>query len=249
VLHGSIQPKFIVLTYHSIKKEDKVLFSKHIDYLLKVGIPVRAGITSPISNNKNNIAVTFDDGYENVFKYAIPVLLEKNVTPTIFITVKYLGDRAGWILDINNNNYNEIILNEEDVKSLASKRVGIGSHTISHPYLSKISYLQAKKEITHSKSILENITSRKVTLFSFPYGDYNAETLNLAKDAGYERVFLNIPYPFIYKYDQYVVGRINISMDDWRMEYRLKMNGAYQWMYLAIIWKRKYKDIINKINW
>ncbi len=52
---------------------------------------------------------------------------------------------------------------------------------------------QYRKEIAGSKSILEKLIQKKVTLLSFPYDDFNEHAIEAAQSAGYLRAFSNVP--------------------------------------------------------
>jgi len=61
-----------------------------------------------------------------------------------------------------------------------------GSHTISHPILTMTKNDEAKKEIINSKKMLENLLNMKIKSFCYPNGDFNDETKNIVKNAGYD---------------------------------------------------------------
>jgi peptidoglycan/xylan/chitin deacetylase (PgdA/CDA1 family) len=67
------------------------------------------------------------------------------------------------------------------------KLIEIGSHTVKHPFLSKLSPASQKDEIRQSRSALEELIGRPVTSFAYPHGNYAAETQALIAQAGYER--------------------------------------------------------------
>jgi hypothetical protein len=85
-------------------------------------------------------------------------------------------------------------------------------------------------ELSDSRARLESVLGRSVTLFSFPHGAYNAGTLSLAKAAGYDRVFTIVPELNSTTANAFVIGRVAVEPDDWPLEFRLKVLGAYRWM-------------------
>jgi len=64
-----------------------------------------------------------------------------------------------------------------------------GAHTVSHPFLDRLSRQQQEKEITESKCQLSDLLGKPVRFFAYPNGDYNESTLNVVKDAGFEAAF------------------------------------------------------------
>ena len=78
------------------------------------------------------------------------------------------------------------------------------------------------------------LLGKDITILSFPYDDYNDEIVDIAGDAGYSHVFKDLPTYPISKTDSFLLGRISVSPEDWRMEYGLKLKGAYQWLPFAV---------------
>jgi peptidoglycan/xylan/chitin deacetylase (PgdA/CDA1 family) len=231
--------KLTIVTFHSLKEKQVVFFKRQMDELLKVARPVPIDFDPSIREGGHFVAITFDDGFQSVLHNALPVLRARQIPATLFITTGYLGRKPGWIKDPLHPNADEILLTEEQIKQLPQDLVAIGSHTITHPRLTNIDEDSVIKEIGDSKSYLENLLNRQITLFSLPYGAFNIAQTKLFKEAGYKRVFLNVPNFPSSKTGNYYFGRIDITMDDWPIEYRLKFLGAYQWLSLAITLKNK----------
>lgn len=151
----------------------------------------------------------------------------------------------GWIKDRDHENADEILLTEEELKKLPCDTVNIGSHCISHPKLTLLEMEQAKTELLESKKRLEAILGKDITLLSFPFNDYNEQIIKIARQAGYLRVFSNVPTYPISNVDCFLLGRVEVSPDDWDIEYSLKVKGAYQWLPFAITAKRKLKSLLS----
>jgi peptidoglycan/xylan/chitin deacetylase (PgdA/CDA1 family) len=82
------------------------------------------------------------------------------------------------------------LLSDNDIGKLTSSASAvIGSHGISHTDFSVLSSEQLFVELVESKKILEGITGTKCEAIAFPYGNYNALTLKLCKEAGYKYIF------------------------------------------------------------
>ena len=230
-------PTLVILTYHLVKKEDSEKFINQMDALLKAGRPVSL---SEAYYDGYNIAVTFDDGFQSVLFNALPILREKKIPATIFVPTGYLGKKPGWINSPHHDFADETVLSEEQLKTLSSDLIEIGSHTVSHMKLDNIDESIVKREINESKIKLESIVNKKVNFISVPYAIFDEKFTDLFKDAGYERVFLNIPTCPATKTDLYIMGRISSDVDDWPIETRLKLSGAYQWLPIAMRIKRYF---------
>ena len=70
---------------------------------------------------------------------------------------------------------NLLPLTWDQLKVMSDNGISIGSHTLSHPNLTKVSRAQAQQEIGHSKEMIESETGRPVDFFSYPFGIFNAE--------------------------------------------------------------------------
>ncbi|MFQ7036546.1 MAG: polysaccharide deacetylase family protein, partial [Candidatus Borkfalkia sp.] len=61
----------------------------------------------------------------------------------------------------------------EYVKKISDNGNEIGTHSATHPYMSKLGESEIRKELTTSSEAIEKITGKKVELFRPPYGDYD----------------------------------------------------------------------------
>lgn len=238
---------FVVLTYHSVKPEQRPEFERHMDYLIKAGRAVSTDFKSPLNTNQHHVAVTFDDGFQSVINNALPVLQERKIPATIFVTTDYLGKKPGWIRNQDHVNAKETVLTEDQLKQLPSSLITVGSHSVTHPRLAEIDESQAAREIVDSKKVLEEILNTNITLFALPHGSYSEGIIKLSKEAGYECVFHNVPTNLFSCTGTFLVGRIDVSLRDWSIEYRLKMRGAYQWTSIAGSIKRKLIGLVRSI--
>ncbi|MCR4325554.1 MAG: polysaccharide deacetylase family protein [Patescibacteria group bacterium] len=76
-------------------------------------------------------------------------------------------------------------ISEDDIRSLA-KRHEIGSHTLTHPDMTTISREQKHAEAAGSKEWLEGVTGKSVEMFCYPGGQYDEETIEVVREAGYK---------------------------------------------------------------
>lgn len=131
----------------------------------------------------DRFVVTFDDGFRSVCEIALPVLAKHGVKAVQFIISGKPGGQNDW--DIAKGDVIEPLMTEGEIRQWLAAGHEIGSHSVSHPNLRKLSAAAARAELVESKRQLENQYGVGVRHFCYPYGKFNAETPALVRDAGY----------------------------------------------------------------
>ena len=229
----------VVLYYHAIPEQYRARFEGQMNDVLRFAQPIIAARRTPLEAGKRYAAVTFDDAYESVRLYALPSLRAKGIPSTIFVVPAMCG-RTASLSDLSTESVAQReVMSAETVRHLSGELVMIGSHTLTHPYLTKLSREDAAYELAESRRVLEQLVQKPVRLFSFPYGACSEELFSLCSEVGYERVFTTVPQPAFRQPDEFVTGRVRVDPTDWPMEFRLKLLGAYNWLPLAFALKRR----------
>lgn len=125
--------------------------------------PDKKEISKILFQKKKPIAITFDDGYADAYTNAYPILKKYQMTATFYIIRNYVGKTE--------------YMNQNQIDALSAANMEIGSHTLSHPDLSKLDATSARKQIFNSKE--------KAASFCYPAGKYNSTTIDLVQQAGY----------------------------------------------------------------
>ncbi|MDP8236311.1 MAG: polysaccharide deacetylase family protein [Candidatus Erginobacter occultus] len=125
--------------------------------------------------------ITFDDGYKNFFAQARPVLDRYGFKATIFIAADFVGRSSGSfsLLDLP-------LLDRSELAALSGEGHEIGSHTLSHPSLPRLTADRSRREIEESKTVLEELTGEEIGSFAYPRGDYTAGIVEMVRTAGYQ---------------------------------------------------------------
>jgi peptidoglycan/xylan/chitin deacetylase (PgdA/CDA1 family) len=222
----------VVLTYHAVTAADRPAFDRQMRVLKRAAVPVFADAVAE-GSGKRMVAVTFDDAFQCVFDEALPLLARDEIPATIFVPTGSLGRPAGWMATTSGATQ---VVGREQLRALDSRRVRVGSHTVTHPRLGEIERTRVQAELGESRRSLEQLCGTPVTMLALPYGSSSPEVMAMAAATGYDRVFANIPVAPAR--GSRLVGRLDVSPNDWRLEFRLKILGAYEWLVLAIPAKR-----------
>lgn len=158
-------------------------FSRQLQELRDAGFT--SGTLSRWESPPNRqVVITFDDGYVNALQYGLAPLAKCGFRAIQFLPVNFLGKRNEW--DVAVGEAPESIMDPAQVREWLSAGHDIGSHTLSHPFLSKLPAEHAKEEIASSRRKLEDLFGRPVDHFCYPYGDYNERVRDLVQEAGYK---------------------------------------------------------------
>jgi len=127
--------------------------------------------------------VTFDDGFRNVFRHALPVLTELGFTSTNYLVAHQFDGGNVW--DAQNNVPFQPLMTKDEARLWAQAGQEIGSHTLDHVHLPEMSIEDARTQINDSRRILSDVVSEDVTAFCYPYGHFKPEHAQLVAEAGY----------------------------------------------------------------
>jgi peptidoglycan/xylan/chitin deacetylase (PgdA/CDA1 family) len=236
----------VVLAYHSVLPKQRSKFAKQMDDLVRFARPVHANVSSLPAGGGRFAAVTFDDGLENIIENALPELRKRNIPATLFIVTGVLGKNPEWEYFGGDDPTQQRAMTADQLSQLPSDLVTIGSHTMTHPVLPAIDEEALKNELEGSRTKLMDMVKREVHLFSFPYGAFDSRAIEACRKAGYRRVFTALPVWAFSQPNEFVTGRVGATPDDWPLEYKLKLSGAYRWLPKAFTWKRKLLSMLGR---
>jgi peptidoglycan/xylan/chitin deacetylase (PgdA/CDA1 family) len=130
------------------------------------------------------IVITFDDGYQDNYRYAYPILKKYGLTATIFVITNTVGGINEFDFKKHIQPQNKM-LTWSQIKEMNANGITIGAHTLDHVHLTRINKTEARQQIFESKKILEKELGKDVKYFSYPYGEYNEAVAQIVKDSGY----------------------------------------------------------------
>jgi peptidoglycan/xylan/chitin deacetylase (PgdA/CDA1 family) len=129
------------------------------------------------------VALTFDDGFRNVWEHALEPLAAHKFIATQFLVANFIGRLNQW--EIREGEVHEPLMDAAQVRDWLKAGHRIGSHSLSHPYLTRLSRRDAREEILTSKKKLEDTFGVAVEDFCYPYGNWNETVRDIVIEAGY----------------------------------------------------------------
>ena len=226
--------KIPVLMFHNIseiKGEKSSVFYKdfynQIKFLTILGY--KCVNLKNIDNNELNkkIIITFDDGYENIYKLAMPILNEFNQKATCFIVKNQINGFNLW--DSNRTDYKKYkLMNLDQIHEWDEKGFEIGAHTLDHVNLTKLTTEKKNKQINDPISFFYDKLNISIKSFSYPFGSYDDECIDLLKE-NYKYAVTTKPSLYNQKnFTNYEIPRISINSSTSIFKFFLKVLTNYE---------------------
>lgn len=184
----------VILQYHHVSETLPAVtsvsantFTKHLSYLKEHNFNVIAlnELISAIQQGKTlpekTVAITFDDGYNNNYEQAAPILEKFGYPYTIFVNPTLIDEGKGYVMGW------------DKLKELASKGALIANHTAQHDYLhiklkdESDAQWQAriKQDILHSQQRIKEEIGHDYKYLAYPYGEFNNKLQTLVEELGF----------------------------------------------------------------
>lgn len=221
-----------ILTYHNIGYGKGGFFvtpenfAKQMEYIKKNGYEVitfdelTGSILDKRKLKRNKVVITFDDGYEDNFKYAYPVLREFDFPATIFLITNLVGEKTKI----------KQFMNWKEIIAMSKNKITFGGHTKSHCYLGSITdEISAFEELTGSKKAIEKKIGLPVDYFCYPGGGFCERAKLLVVKAGYKAACTTNRGFADFNSDVYELKRIKVTNADsaYPFSFWSKLSGYY----------------------
>lgn len=148
-------------------------FAAQLEAIADEGGAALAGEGAPV-------VLTFDDGGRSALDRIAPALEARGWRGHFFVTTGRIGT-AGF-------------LDEQGVRELAARGHDVGSHSHTHPFLTRLPDEAVADEWHRSKDVLERLLGREVATASIPTGYYEERIGRAAAAAGYRTLFTSEPW-------------------------------------------------------
>jgi peptidoglycan/xylan/chitin deacetylase (PgdA/CDA1 family) len=291
-LRKAALPKFLILCYHRVGTGGVPLYSElspdvfeaqmrflKKEYRIVSLEQICQGLQEP-TTAEPSVAITFDDGYRDVFRHAFPILRKYGIPATVFLIADSVDTgRASWydriflalqvmpagrleveldrlrcfqltsrgsrlcaaadiiscLRKLPNERRKECcadlegraelptkelegrMLNWEQVQIMQNAGVTFGSHTVTHPVVSRLTSAEMEYELSESKKRLETRLGTPVLDFAFPFGhqeECGVEATGLLRRYGYRSAVTTVPGVNGPGANPFALRRIQIGAED-----------------------------------
>jgi len=215
-------PRKVILTYHAVGGGPWAIsnnnFKEQVQWLVahnKV-VTLDTILTDKYVTDDILVAITFDDGYACLHDIVAPILLEYNVSATVYLN-------TGWIsADLRTRKASrpdfghypgESFLTWDEVNTLYQLGWNIGSHGVDHIDLTKQPESIVRKELSRSKNDIEEKLRTPCRDFAYTWGKYNTFLENKVMKAGYRSAVSTLHSPFFSVENFFAIPRLNIASE------------------------------------
>ena len=240
-----------ILMYHSISAPDDSdrhpyyrtvtaprVFEQHLKFLHDSGYK-SIGLTDAVSRlregappNERTVVITFDDGFEDFYSQAFPLLSQYGFTATMFLPTSYI--------DRDTRKFNGVeCLTWSQVRELRKAGIEFGSHTVTHPQLRDVSTEQMRTEVGRSKADIEEKLGERVEAFAYPYAFPETDaafvqTLHGALQESEYRSGVTTVIGRAGRTDNpFFMRRLPVNSADDSRFFQAKLEGGYDWLHTA----------------
>lgn len=263
LLHSPDKRRIPVITYHSIRPDvlwmgapDLVvppeMFSMHMQWL------ARHNFTSLFMDElqkkrtkkeklKNQIAIHFDDGYQDTLKNALPILTKFSLKGTVFVSPGLLVDnlaKSHRLIHIRS-----AFLDNNEVQQLHSSNIlEVQSHGWSHSPFTELSREEQHEELTQSKRYLEKLLNTEIKHICFPRDALSSFSPAIARNCGYStytggKEYNATPTPEVSRI--YITTSGITFIDKLRFIFEIRVFQGWYWLF-PLLWSVQQ---ITKLSW
>ena len=224
-----------ILFYHRVSDDrDELAVTRHnfrlqMDYLAGEGYRVldvleAAKLLDAGDPPAKTVALSFDDGYQDVADHAAPLLAERGFKATVFVAPAVIDGTASFAW----YGHQPPLLCWEEMKALdAESPLSFEAHSLTHPNLLELTDDDARREIFGSKVALEERLGRAVTAFSYPAGLFGPRERRLVDEAGFRVAVSCEPGLNEPETDRFALRRRQIDARDRLFDFRAKVGGGH----------------------
>jgi peptidoglycan/xylan/chitin deacetylase (PgdA/CDA1 family) len=239
-----------ILMYHSVSEQESdgrhpyfetttapKVFAEHMKFLKEAGyrsLTLNEAVSQIESGEQvcePKVVLTFDDGFQDFYTQAFPILQEHQFTATVFLPTTYIAEERRQFKRWHCMTWGE-------VREMRKSGIQFGSHTVNHRQLNVLEKHHVEEELRCSKETIEDQLGHPVESFSYPFAFPETDRVftRILKDLlvaqGYKDGVTTVIGTFGAGNDVLFLPRLPVnSSDDLRL-FRAKLKGGYDWLHL-----------------
>lgn len=225
-----------ILMYHSVGENaaeftvPPTVFARQLRYLVKLGyhiLPVSALVErlragEPLASC---ISLTFDDGYQDLYTVAFPLIKEFNAPISVFLSTGYVGGTFS-----TSQGDRLPVLSWEQVREMhESGLVEFLPHGRMHHSLPALSADEAKEEIIGSLADLEQKIGSVPHVYAYAKGKYSTETINILANEGFNAAVTVLPGYISEGSPLFELPRNHMDAKTSFPEFKSRVRGSANW--------------------
>ncbi len=194
-------------------------FAAQLDYLQAAGYETITMLEfSKAAKGKGELPekpliITFDDGYQDNYSVALPLLEERAMKGEVYVVTNFIGKKG--------------YLTWDELRDMQKRGIEIGCHSADHIPLVGISRAEQEDQVSMSKLLLEWNGIKTVFSFSYPNGSSNDEIAELLRESNYLTAVTGDTGLNTFRTDPMFLQRVNIPRPRFGMaEFRLRLLRA-----------------------
>jgi peptidoglycan/xylan/chitin deacetylase (PgdA/CDA1 family) len=246
----SVHNDTIVLCYHAVSPSWPIglairpeRLGEHVSSLLSRGYRPATFYDAVVSPREGKIfAVTFDDGFRSVLEHGYPVLSKLDVSATVFawpVAVDAQDEPVvGPVLEPYRGtaHHHELFsMSWDELRRLRDAGWEIGSHAMSHPYLTRLDEAALDWELQASRERLEAELGVPCRTLAYPSGDYDQRVVAATARAGYAAA-CTLPQRFPATPQLLEWPRVSFQREDSMRTFRTKVSPTVRRLRRSALW-------------
>lgn len=157
-------------------------FARHLNYLVESGFEFTTLSQLQSSSAPKSCALVFDDAYNGILQYALPIMESFKCTGTMAVITDYVGKKNTWDVPLGPRS---VHCDWPELTALSKQGWEMASHSCTHRALIRLRKRELDHECGVSKRILEDKLGAGVYHFVYPFGSRNRRTDESVRKAGY----------------------------------------------------------------
>lgn len=145
------------------------------------------------------VVVTFDDGYADQYRYAVPLLRKYDGSGTFYIITGQVGKPRH--------------LTWKQIRSMQNQGMEIGAHGVQHDDLSTMTPAEQAYQVRTSVDRLRACAQAPVTSYAYPSGRFNARTLRIVREAGMDTAVTTDPGFVLPPETRFEISRVRVRAE------------------------------------